>query len=599
MVGALAAVYGILQACGIEFFWPRSFNAGVISTFGNPNFLSCFLLLLIFPLIYYSLQDTKYKYFYLAGLIIYLLFILISGARSSIGALVLGGAGMMFYKPLRTQIAENKKIVFVFLLLFLFTFFILPSKSKNVLISKTAEQVKIIRGDKNPQSYAQRKMLWLSAVNIFESSPAFGRGFGNFALYYGFEQGKMIFDNPSMQLYRVQSYNTHNFILQLAAESGIFGLLAFAALFTVFVYYQKRYFKNKEKKDIVFFLALSMIAFMADNMLNITFFVAAPAFVFYFFTGILSSEIMPERQIYVNRYFKLVCVVLLGTFITVSVKIFFSSVYQLDGFKLYLSKNFYAAQRDINQSVKIYKGNYEGWFLKGNNETALGDNTAAFESYVRAARLNPSYDEPVFNAAATASALQNYMDAEKYALAALRLNPGREFSYIILADAVSKNISMTAENETYLLHALSLFGDNMTLCQSIGDAFVRTDKNKAVKILESCAAADTLDKAILLRLNELSPSSKIIPQASLAQSLYTILSKEVSPSEKVISGVELYARQYPQDPNAALLQARAAYNAGRYDDALEILSAAVSKYPQNASLKIALDNTARKKFDKK
>ncbi|MCL2887948.1 MAG: O-antigen ligase family protein [Elusimicrobia bacterium] len=598
IVGAAAAAYGILQACGIEFIWPQSYNAGVISTFGNPNFLSGFLLLLVFPLIYYSLQDTKYKYFYLAGLIIYLLFILISGARSSIAAFVLGCAVMLFYKPLRAQLLKNKKTILIGLLLFIFIFLVLPSKSKGVLISKTEEQVKIIQGDKNPQSYAQRKMLWISAVNIFKSSPLVGKGFGNFALYYGFEQGKMIFDNPALQQYRVQSYNTHNFILQLAAESGVFGLLSFAALFSIFFYYFKKYFRSKEKKDIVFFLMLSLLAFMADNMLNITIFVAAPAFVFYFFAGISSSEILRNRQTPLNVYFKKGFIILFGTFVVVIIKIFFSSAYQLDGYKLYLSKNFYAAEQDISKSVRAYKGNYEGWFLKGNNETALGDTITAFESYARAARLNPSYDEPVFNAAVIASALQNYPDAEKYAVAALRLNPGRELSYMILADAVSKTASMTADDKKYLLHGLSLFGSDMTLCQNTGDAFVQTDKNKAVEILESCVAADTLDKAVLSKLAELSPSSKIITQASLAQSIYMLLSTEGRPSENAISGAELYARQYPQDPNAALILARAAYNAGDYDAAIEILSAAVSKYPQNKSLEIALENTTRKNLTK-
>ena len=592
-VGGLAALYGVLQACGVEPIWPQSYNAGVISTFGNPNFLSAFLLPLVFPLIYFSLSDIKYKYFYAACLFVSLLFIIISGARSSILALVFGCVIMLFYKPLRALAVKNKKMVFIFLLLFVFVFFMLPQKSKNILISKTEEQAKIMRGDKNPQAYAQRKMLWSGAFNIFKSSHFAGKGWGSYYLYYGFEQGKMLFDNPGLQNYRVQSFNSHNFILQLAAESGIFGLSLFAVLFFGFAVWLERYFRREKKKDIIFFIAVSLIVFLIDNMFNITLFVTAPAFLFWFLAGMLSSEIL-EYMFDVKHYAKVIFIIIFGTFMVVSVKIFFSSVYQLKGFEFYVVKNYSAAQPYIDKSVKIYKGNYEAWFLKGNNETALGDNAAAFESYARAARLDPSYDEPLFNAAATAAALQNYAAAAEYAAGALRLNPGREFSYIILADAAVKTASLTPEEEKYLLHGLTLFGDNMTLCQNTGEAFLPADKAKAVEILENCAAADTLDKAVLVRLKEINPSSKIITQASSAQSLYSQLSKDGRPAENVISGVKVYAAQYPGDPNAALMLARAAYNAGDMDKALEILSSAVSKFPQNQSLQTALKNTQRK-----
>jgi len=598
-VGAVAAFYGILQACGIEPIWSKFYNAGVISTFGNPNFLSGFLLLLVFPLIYFSFQNTKLKYFYLAALLISLLFIVISGARSSMFALIFGVAVMFFYKPFRAMLSKNKKITFPFILAFICLFLILPSKSKSVLNSKTAEQVKIMQGDKTPQSYAQRKMLWVSAADIFKSSPLVGRGFGNFALYYGFEQGKMIFDNPVLQQYRVQSYNTHNFILQLAAESGILGLAAFVVLFYFFFSCLRRYLRSKGKRDLAFFLTAALLAFLADNMLNITLFVAAPAFLFWLFAGILSSKILRGKEITLNLWYKRFFIIFFGTFLVVSVKILLSSIYQLDGFEGYLSKNFYAAERDINKSVKAYKGNYEAEFLKGNIETALGDNVAAFASYARAASLNPSYDEPPFNAAAAAYALENFTDAKSYALAALRLNPGRNFSYLILANSVLKTASLTAEDEKYLMHGLSLFGGDMMLCQSAGDAFASADKNKAVAVFEHCVSSDTLDKGVLSRLEELSPSSGFITQASLAQSIYALLSKGARPSENIAAAAELYAQSYPSDPNGALMLARAKYNGGDYKTALEILSAAVSKYPQNQSLQTALDNTKRKMLDKK
>src|SRR5262249_18276717 len=49
-VSILAAVYGIAQYFGTEWFWPHNLNpygSRPVSTFGNPNFMSSFLVLVI------------------------------------------------------------------------------------------------------------------------------------------------------------------------------------------------------------------------------------------------------------------------------------------------------------------------------------------------------------------------------------------------------------------------------------------------------------------------------------------------------------------------------------------------------------------------
>jgi len=77
IVGFLASVYGILQYFGIELIWPKvlnPFGGRCVSTFGNPNFLSTFLILL-FPLMFVEYLVGKNTVIMLVFMITYFLFV--------------------------------------------------------------------------------------------------------------------------------------------------------------------------------------------------------------------------------------------------------------------------------------------------------------------------------------------------------------------------------------------------------------------------------------------------------------------------------------------------------------------------------------------
>ena len=136
LVGFIASVYGLLQYFGIEIIWPHvlnPFGGRSVSTFGNPNFLSSYLVLL-FPLVFlHYFQSTSFsqKFFYFILLMSYFATLLCTLTRSSwlglFTAMLVTIIFLWIYeKPL---IIERKRLIIFPLILFASIIFFWP-KSK-------------------------------------------------------------------------------------------------------------------------------------------------------------------------------------------------------------------------------------------------------------------------------------------------------------------------------------------------------------------------------------------------------------------------------------------------------------------------------------
>jgi len=88
--GALASCYGVLQYFGVELVWPRLLNPygnRSVSTFGNPNFISSYLVMLLpFALAYLmSAEKTAHRLLYGFIFLSYAAMLMASLTRSSWG----------------------------------------------------------------------------------------------------------------------------------------------------------------------------------------------------------------------------------------------------------------------------------------------------------------------------------------------------------------------------------------------------------------------------------------------------------------------------------------------------------------------------------
>jgi O-antigen ligase len=101
----------------------------------------------------------------------------------------------------------------------------------------------------NFQDYSMQGRLrfWQAALEIFRDHPLFGVGLGNFAYVY-----------PQYQRdYLYYSVDPHCWILQLAAELGLIGLLAAAAAITGMVLWARRIWRGTQASPVALLLTLA------------------------------------------------------------------------------------------------------------------------------------------------------------------------------------------------------------------------------------------------------------------------------------------------------------------------------------------------------
>ena len=195
--GTFTSIYAIFQSFGLDFFpWDSKTN-GVISTLGNPNFVSSFAAMAILPsLVYVSGKDREKLYQFP----IFLLFIFtIYRAQSTQGYITLAIAlGMLVYLWYRSKLFFS-----VSLISFLIgTFFVVLGFFNNGPLSKVIYKV----------SVQSRGEFWQSAINTTNANPIFGVGIDSFGDY------SLLFREKTM----IGEYtdSAHNYVLDLSVIGG-------------------------------------------------------------------------------------------------------------------------------------------------------------------------------------------------------------------------------------------------------------------------------------------------------------------------------------------------------------------------------------------
>ena len=213
--GTLVSIYAIFQSFGLDFFpWDSKTN-GVISTLGNPNFVSSFAAMAILPtLIYISDNDRKRLYQFP----IFLLFIFtIYRAQSTQGYLNLGialGVFILVYLWYRSKLFFS--IIFVS---FLFSIFVVVlGFFNNGPLSKVIYKV----------SVQSRGEFWQSALNTTNANPIFGVGIDSFGDY------SLLFREKTV----IGEYtdSAHNYILDFSVIGGYPLALVYILIISLAVY---------------------------------------------------------------------------------------------------------------------------------------------------------------------------------------------------------------------------------------------------------------------------------------------------------------------------------------------------------------------------
>jgi len=414
-VGTLASLYAIIQYQGIEPIWPgkiEPFGARSVSTFGNPNFLASFLILILPVIAVLALYEKSLtKKLFLGGLFgVNFLGLLVTHTRSAWLGFFVASIFVAFFLATHqvSIILRNRKwLIFLAGLLFLVMFYpvrVERQGERKVMVVKLAiEKVKSLT-DFKQMAYVQRFLIWQAAYSMFKERPLLGHGWGNFEIIYPFHQGKYL-EIKKYSPFRTHANNAHNEILEIVSQTGIVGLGIYIWLFILFfkiVIDSYRKLNIEYDKTVVLGLLASIFGMLIDNLLNVSLHFPMPGLLFWISMGLtmgicqrsgMSEHRIPIKKIFVYPLNVLSGIIIFGI-ILFNLRYFRGEIHYFKGFK-YAKNNTTLgnAVRECELSYRIYPLNVDNNYELGNAHARLDEKEKSIWAYLKAIESNPGYDE--------------------------------------------------------------------------------------------------------------------------------------------------------------------------------------------------------------
>ena len=219
--GIPVCLYAISQSFGFDFFKWESRTNMVVSTLGNPNYVSAFSAMILIPILIY-VEDFKLKKIFQIWFIFLILFT-IYRSESIQGYLALLLIASTYILVVVIYKFKNYLYYFVGLVTTIFIFVISGTLGHGPL-SQFLYKVSVqARGD-----------FWRTAFNAANDNPIFGVGLDSFGEDYYYYRDQVAADH----FFAEYSDSAHNYLLDYAAFGGYplmiinFGLI----IFTIYMY---------------------------------------------------------------------------------------------------------------------------------------------------------------------------------------------------------------------------------------------------------------------------------------------------------------------------------------------------------------------------
>lgn len=629
----LACCYGVLQALGLEFLWPfeiNQFATKAFSTFGNPNFLSSAVVMLLPSLLVYYMRTDSKKDFIVYGLLVlvYILFLSFGLARSCWIGAACGLVMMWMFGTLRALIWQRKGRVFLLALLAVGvgwgSVYVDGTDAPSPVAKRAAELAQVtpsnftLKVDREDifQSLHQRLFMWDVSKEIFLERPVLGSGLGNFQMAFEQNQPKTLLRYPNLRELKTITPAPHNELFFQLGQGGIVGLGLFLFMFMV-LFLEVRDFaahkKEGDKKQLLQALFCGILGMLADNMLNISLHAVVPAFIFWWMVGAEVSGVGKEERrmcITANPVTKTVALAILGASAAVLVwqGLWLASEYRsFLGQKDIAVKNYDSAAQNLALAQSLYPANTEAGFRLGNVLLAPGkykEALSAFETTMSAAAY---HEEVYFHAALAALGTHDNKKAVHYLMDNLKLHPYHLQGYVMLLQLLDENVIYADESALALMErGLTLFPYETSLWRMAGEIYQKLgDTEYAKNTYKRGLTVDTLDRELLQRLDALYPRGTekpaVIAQARRLQRYQEKAGKFDKMSayyqHRLRSDVEAYIEEYPEDTNGRILLARVLSLGGNDIKAKEVLESVLKEYPDDLWANLALSTLYYKAED--
>lgn len=620
----LACCYGVLQALGLDFLWPfeiDQFATKAFSTFGNPNFLSSAVVMLLPALLVYFMRTDSKKDFVVYGLLVlvYILYLSFGLARSCWIGAVCGLIMMWMFGTLRSLIWQRKGRVFLLALLAVgvaYSSIYMPgpgnaiSPVKNRVLEMrplTLEDISLdVKKERVFQSLHQRLLMWDASKEIFLSRPVLGSGVGNYQMSFAQHQPATLVKYPELRELKTTTNAPHNEILFQLAQGGIVGVGLFLFMFMVLFLEVKDFAAHKkegDKKQLLQALFCGILGMLVDNLLNISLHAVVPAFMFWWLVGAEVSGVGREEgklPIRANPATKALALMVLAGCAGVLVwqGLWFASEYEsFVGQKKIAAQKYEAAAQNLSASLRLYPANTEAGFRLGQLLLAQQKYPQALAAFEKSLAAAAYYEEVYYQAALAALGTQDFKKATRYLVENLRLHPYHLQAYELLAAVLQEHILYAGAEEMNLLErGLVLFPYQTDLWRQVGEIYQKqSDVEKAKDIYLRGLAVDLLDKELTRRLDALYPPAEkpeLLTQAKRLQGYQEKVGKfdKMSPyyQHKLRENLEAYIAQYPQEDNGKILLARVLSLGGNDLKAEEMLRRVLAQHPDNLWANLAL-----------
>lgn len=277
---SLVALYGILQILGIDFLtWPEApwLTHRIFSTFGQPNFLASWLLLVIPLSLYLFLVSHRLltKFVCLLAFSSQLLVLFLTGSRGGLLALLFISVLFLIYLLIRASWSRRQKylIVLFFIILTFFSLGILDSYSHG----RVRQLTNFSQG-----SSGVRLNIYKAAGSAIMIRPLWG---------YGLENEEEVFIKyylPDWGVYGDVGQSTdraHNLILDILLSTGIYGLIIYSFYYYFFFNLVKDNLKNNWRRSLTLALGLGAAGYLFSLLFG--FAIVAAEVYFWLFLALL------------------------------------------------------------------------------------------------------------------------------------------------------------------------------------------------------------------------------------------------------------------------------------------------------------------------
>ncbi len=514
-VSVFASVYAVAQYFGTEWFWPRNLNpygSRPVGTFGNPNFLSSYLVLVIPVMVadYLSGATRLPRAFLFGGILCNLAALLATLTRSSWAGLgVALGVFLWRSRPALSGKGNSRKLLWILLVAMGLLVWAWPKADtatySETVFGRLAEVRRATKETYGPVS--QRLLIWSSAWSMLEDHPILGKGWGSFELFYPFYQGPLLLEEAFKTL-RTHANNAHNEILEYASQTGLAGLGCVIWLWIVFLRNSLSISERNADspwKMMPWALASGVAGMLADNLLNVSVHFAVPAFVFWWWVGSVFLFDPAARK--VHRWelrapwrfgaLVLAALVLIG-FAGRSVCLWAGEVNFFRGFKL--SKggvDLVGAKRYLEEAHSWHRMEVNNNYELANVHARLAEKDQALRMYQEALDANAGYDEIYFNRATMHMQLGQADEAIRYYRICLAINPLSHEAYNALASLYLKDMTHYGEDtEKLYRQGTRAFPRDRDMWNNLG--YLYTQQKQWQKAYDAYAKALEVDPAFEL-----------------------------------------------------------------------------------------------------